>query len=119
MPMDPGTRTSLLSLLILTFALTSLFYGWSFSGAPVAQVAPLLMWMPGVAAIITQLMFYRTIEGLGWRPGSWSYLALAVVLPIGCCLAIYVPVWMVGLGRFDGTYLGRILPFLRSRWSRI
>ena len=81
--MDPRTRNSLLSFLVLTFALGSLFYGWSFSGAPLAQVAPLLMWMPGVAAIITQLMIYRTIEGLGWRPGSWSYLALAVVLPIG------------------------------------
>ena len=40
---------------------------------------PLLMWMPGVVAIITQLVFYRTLEGLGWRLGSWRYLALATL----------------------------------------
>ena len=40
MPMVPRTRNSLLSFLVLTFALSSLFYGWSFSGAPLAQVVP-------------------------------------------------------------------------------
>jgi membrane protease YdiL (CAAX protease family) len=25
---------------------------------------------------------------------------------------IYVPVWLTGLGRFDGGYLGKLVPFL-------
>src|SRR5688572_6588970 len=105
--MDTKTRNSLLFFLVLTFALSSIFYVWSFSGASLEQVAPPLMWMPAVAAIITQLVFCRTLAGLGWRSGRWRYLELAVLIPIGYCLVIYVPVWLTGLGRFDGGYLGK------------
>jgi membrane protease YdiL (CAAX protease family) len=35
-----------------------------------------------------------------------------VLIPILYYLAIYVPVWLTGLGRFDGDYLGKVLPFL-------
>jgi membrane protease YdiL (CAAX protease family) len=110
--MEPRARNSVIFFLVLTFALSSIFYIWSFSGAPLGQVAPLLMWMPGVAAIVTQLMFYGTLGGLGWRPGSWRYLALAILIPILYCLVIYVPVWLAGVGLFDGRYLGKVLPFL-------
>ena len=33
-------------------------------------------------------------------------------MPLGYCVAIYVPVWVLGLGRFDTTYLGQVAPFL-------
>src|SRR5437773_2032618 len=68
--------------------------------------------MPAVAAIVTQLLFYRTLAGLGWRLGPWRYLGFAVLIPTAYCLVIYVPVWFLGLGRFDGAYLRRVLPFL-------
>src|SRR5437667_5087525 len=109
---DTPTRNSLIVFLVLTFALSSIFYVRSFSGAPLGQVAPLLMWMPAVAAIVTQLLFYRTLAGLGGRLGPWRYLGFAVLIPIAYCLVIYVPVWFLGLGRFDGAYLRRVLPFL-------
>jgi membrane protease YdiL (CAAX protease family) len=110
--MDVRTRSSLIVFLALTFALSAIFYAWSFSGAPLAQVAPLLMWMPGIAAIVTQLVFHRTLHGIGWRPGPWRYLTLAILMPIAYCLVIYVPVWVAGLGRFDGAYPGKVLPFV-------
>jgi hypothetical protein len=62
-------RNSLIVYLALTFALSTIFYVWSFSGAPLGQVARLLMWMPAAAAIITQIVFYRTLTSLGWRLG--------------------------------------------------
>jgi CAAX protease family protein len=70
------------------------------------------MWMPAVAAIITQLVFSRTLAGLGWRPGPWRYLGLAVLIPIVYCCAIYLPVWLIGLGALDGAYLRRVLPLV-------
>ena len=109
---EPHARNSLIFFLALTFALSSIFYVRSFSGAPLGQVVPLLMWMPGVAAIVTRLLFYRTIKGLGWHPGPWRYLAMAIAIPILYCLVIYVPVWLAGVGLFDGSYLRRVLPFL-------
>jgi membrane protease YdiL (CAAX protease family) len=110
--MDTKTRNSLIFFLVLTFALSSIFYAWLLSGAPLKQVAPPLMWMPGLAAVITQLIFYRTLAGMGWRLGPWRYLWLAVLLPVGYCLLIYVPVWVTGLGRFNGGYVGQVLPFV-------
>jgi membrane protease YdiL (CAAX protease family) len=109
---EPRAHNSVIFFLVLTFVLSSIFYARSFSGAPLGQVAPLLMWMPGVAAIVTQLTFHRTIKGLGWRPGSFRYLAMAILIPIFYCLAIYVPVWLAGLGLFNGSRLGKMLPFL-------
>ena len=45
-------------------------------------------------------------------PGSWRYWAIAVLVPIAYCLAIYVPVWLAGLGQFDRSFPGRALPYL-------
>lgn len=112
--MEPRARNSLIVFLALMFALSSIFYTWSISGAPLGQVAPLLMWMPGVAAIATQLLFFRTLKGLGWRPGSWRYLAMAILIPIFYCLVIYVPVWLAGIGLFDGAISRR--RSLSCRW---
>ena len=107
---DTKTRNSLVTFLLLTFGVSSVSYARIFAGAPLAQVVSWLMWTPGVAAIVTQLLFYRTVAGLGWRPGPLRYLALAALLPIAYGVAIYVPVWLTGLGRFDGTVVRRALP---------
>jgi hypothetical protein len=58
-------RRDVVCYLLLTFALSAIFYGWSLAGAPLGQVAPPLMWMPALAAIVTRLLFHRTVAGLG------------------------------------------------------
>jgi len=70
------------------------------------------MWTPGVCAVLTQLLFNRPIANLGWRSGPLRYLALSILLPLIYCVAIYVPVWMLGAGRFDGSVLARAYPLL-------
>jgi membrane protease YdiL (CAAX protease family) len=110
--MDPKSRNSLFVFLALTFALSAVFYARLFAGAPLQRIAPPLMWMPGLAAVVTQFAFHRTLAGMGWRPGSARYLALAVLLPLAYCLAIYVPVWLTGLGAFKSGYLERLAPML-------
>src|SRR5262245_46366146 len=110
--MDATVRKSLIVFLLLTFALSSIFYVWSFSGASLRHVAPPLMWMPGLAAIITQFFFYRTLAGPGWNLGPWRYLWLSILLPVVYSLVIYVPVWLTGLGRFNAGYVGHVLSFL-------
>src|SRR5215208_4803449 len=101
MAMDAKARNSLLLFLTLTFGLSSIFYVRIFSGASLQRTAPLLMWPPGVAAIVAQVVFYGSLAGFGWRRAPGRYLAFAVLLPIGYCLAIYVPVWLTGLGGFN------------------
>ena len=110
--MNQTTRNSLVAFLVLTFTVSSIFWARSFSGASLAQVAAPLMWTPGAAALVTQLVFYRTLAGLGWRPGPWRYWAVGVLTPIAYCLVVYVPVWLAGVGQFDRGDAGRMLPFL-------
>src|SRR6476660_687682 len=102
METQPHNRIAV--FLILTFGLSSIFYTRLFFGASLATVAPLLMWTPGVAAVATRLLFDRTFSGLGWRLGRLRYTGMAIVIPLAYCLIIYVPVWLTGVGRFDGSY---------------
>jgi uncharacterized protein len=110
--MDATNRHSLIFFLALTFAISSIFYGRSFYGVSLSSVVPFLMWTPGLCAIVTQLVFRGTIAGLGWRPGPWRYLGLSILLPLVYSLAIYLPVWIVAAGRFDGSFLARAFPLL-------
>jgi membrane protease YdiL (CAAX protease family) len=103
--MATTTRNSLICYLVLTFALSSIAYGLLFAGMSLGSIVLPLMWSPAAAALITMFLFYRTLAGLGWRLGPWRYLALAVLGSIGYWLAIYLPVWLTGLGRLNGSNL--------------
>lgn len=107
--MGTQDRQSLAIFLTVTFSLSAVLYFWSFQGAPLSIVAPVLMWAPGVGALIAQRVVYGTLAGLGWRRGRWQYLWIAVMLPVAYLTAIYVPVWLTGLGKLDQTALWPVL----------
>ncbi len=56
-----------------------------------------LMWSPGVAAIITNLIYERSLRGLGWKPKMPQFLPLAYVLPLLYAGAVYCIVWVTGI----------------------
>ena len=110
--MEPQDRDRVLCFLALTFGISAIFWRQSFLGAPLNSVVPFLMWTPGLCAIVMQLAFRRPLADLGWRFGRPRYLALAILLPLLYCTVIYVPVWMLGAGRFNGSFLARAFPLL-------
>lgn len=59
-----------------------------------------MMWSPGLAAILTQLITARSLRGLGWRPGSARWLGIAFILPFVYALPVYAFTWLAGLGMF-------------------
>ena len=59
-----------------------------------------LMWSPGVAAMVTQLLTKGTLRGLGWGWGKTRYQLVALALPILLATTVYVLVWLTGLGGF-------------------
>lgn len=65
----------------------------------------LLMWSPGLAGLITQLVFEHSIKGLGWKPGKAKYLALAYILPAGYCLFVYGVTWLTGMGGLSSSQI--------------
>jgi uncharacterized protein len=88
--------------LAITFAISIIFYSLIISNGSLQAGGGIyvlfLMWTPGLAGIITQLVFEHSLKGLGWKPGKFKYLAMAYLIPLIYCLAVYVPTWATGLG---------------------
>lgn len=91
----------IVTFLVLTFGLSSIFYIKIITGGE--GIGPWLlplMLCPGVSAILTKLIFDRSLKGLGWKPGPAKWLGLGYLLPILYGAVIYGIVWIVGLGGF-------------------
>ena len=95
-------RRKIRIFLLLVAVLVGSCYVWMFRSGHLGQLGvSLLMWMPGVAAILTQLITTRSLKGLGWRPRTAKLLGLALVLPLLYALPVYGLTWLAGLGQFD------------------
>ena len=57
-----------------------------------------VMWGPGFSAILTCLLLRRKTSSLPWNWGAWKWNRQAYYLPILYGMAIYLPVWIFGLG---------------------
>jgi uncharacterized protein len=88
----------------ITLGISCLFYFFIISAGTLEAggglYVLLLMWTPGVAGILTQLIFEHSLKGMGWKPGKFNYLALAYVIPLLYCLVVYGLTWITGLGSF-------------------
>jgi uncharacterized protein len=68
-----------------------------------------MMWSPGLAAILTQLIATRSLRGLGWRLGPARWLGIAYILPLVYALPVYALTWLTGLGIFPNpTRIARL-----------
>ncbi|MFN7037265.1 MAG: CPBP family intramembrane glutamic endopeptidase [Bellilinea sp.] len=94
--MKPTTQPKIIVFLFLTFALSAFFYAKIVSTGSVGNYTIGLMWCPGVAGILTQLIFERKLRGLGWKFKPFRYLLLAYFLPVGYGLVVYGLVWLSG-----------------------
>jgi membrane protease YdiL (CAAX protease family) len=104
--MSPQKKVSL--FLFLTLVLSSLSY------VPIIRAGTgnvqggifvlTMMWSPGLAAILTQLIVTSSLRGLGWRLGSARWLGIAYILPIVSALPVYAFTWLTGLGSLLNPY---------------
>jgi uncharacterized protein len=98
----------LATFLVLTFALSSIFYVL-FAHAKTLSLGGglyvgLLMWCPGTSALITRLVFQRNVRGEGWAWGRTRYELTGYALPIAYAACAYAAVWIFDFGGVD---LGR------------
>jgi membrane protease YdiL (CAAX protease family) len=64
-----------------------------------------LMWCPGVASLLTRLIFQRNLRGMGWGWGKTRYQLWSYLLPVMAGLAVYGIVWGTGWGGFSSEGL--------------
>jgi uncharacterized protein len=96
--------------LLLTLGFSAVFWYWIIHtgrlGAGHGLYVTGLMWSPGVAGLITRYLFEGSARNQGWTWGASRYQILSYLIPIAYALAVYVPVWIAGLGGFyDRAFL--------------
>jgi membrane protease YdiL (CAAX protease family) len=93
--------------LVLTFGSSSLFYyliaaqGGIHNGG--GLLAFPLMWCPGIAALVTQLIFSRSLRGMGWGWGKTRYQLVSFFLPLLYAAVAYGVIWGSGLAPLSDT----------------
>ncbi len=111
--MDKTPRNKIIAFLVLTFTLSAIWYmliissGSAQAGGGLYEL--LLMWSPGIAALVVQFWFTRGLGGLGWRPGKPRYLAAGYFLPLLYGLVMYAIIWLTGLGGFSPQQLSETI----------
>ncbi len=99
-------RPRIVLFLVLTFALSSIFYVQIVSTGKMKMLPVLgLMWCPGVAAMIVRLASQRNLRGTGWGWGATRWQALSYLLPAVFGLIVYSAVWLTGIGGFSAAGL--------------
>ncbi len=69
-------RNEIVIFFVLLMSLTALVFFWTFgSGWESDLTVAVMMWVPGIAALLTVAMGQIPLRELGWRPGK---------LGIGC-----------------------------------
>lgn len=101
---NPSSRR-LVAFLLVTAAVSAPFWVLLRASGSLYSASPLLvlgvMWSPGLAALVTQLVSRRSLRGLGWGWGRWRYQLVAYCVPLTACLLVYGVTWLGGLGRFS------------------
>jgi membrane protease YdiL (CAAX protease family) len=98
-------KAELATFLLLTFALSSIFYVL-FAHAKTLSAGNglyvgMLMWCPGISALATRLIFQHNVRGEGWAWGPTRYELIGYLLPIAYASAAYGAVWLFDFGRAD------------------
>src|ERR1700678_576046 len=100
--------------LLITLALSSVLYFLVIKsghiGGARGQDVVVLMWCPGVAAMLTSKDLGRQIGTLGWKWGQPRYQVMSYLIPLAYATVTYSIVWLTGLGGFyDKTFVDGII----------
>ncbi len=91
----------IISYFILTSIISTVIFIWMFNGAKNNMVAvALMMWTPGISAILTSLFYKDKIRSYGWKLGKVRLLIYAYFFPLVVSIIAYGLIWLSGLAEF-------------------
>lgn len=108
------TKNSIITYIILTAVLSSVFYAIQIHRAsagqdPAAVQVFGLMWCPGVAGLLTRLAFQRNLRGLGFVWGQTKYQFASCWIPLAYASIVYVPFWLGGYFDSNNQLLAELI----------
>lgn len=85
-----------------------------FNGAKDNMGAVLLMmFTPGISAVVTSLIFKDKIRNYGWKPGKIRFLTFAYAMPLLISIVAYGLVWLSGYAEFTTEEV------INYKWAKI
>jgi membrane protease YdiL (CAAX protease family) len=89
--------------LLLTAFLSGIFWALiNATQAPNPGYIWLLMWMPGVGALLSCRILGRPLRSLGWT-WNWHWVLIGYLIPVAYCLVASLGTWIAGIGGFPNT----------------
>jgi membrane protease YdiL (CAAX protease family) len=99
------TNLSIAVYLLLTFALSSIFYVLvirrTHAGQSPGHLVLGLMWCPGVSGLVTRLIFQGDLRGHGFLWGKAKYQFASYWIPLAYASAVYLPIWFAGYAQLS------------------
>lgn len=106
----------LILFLVMTLVSSSIFWALIIKSGFQSKNAALyvmgLMWCPGISAIVTSLIFQKSLRPIGWKWGKTRYQLLSFFLPIVYAAVTYSVVWLVGWGKINKEFSVETAEFL-------
>jgi CAAX protease family protein len=103
-----------ITFLLIIISTTSGIYFWMFNGAKDSTVAVfLMMYTPGISAIITAIIFKDKIKDFGWKLSKQKYLLFSYSIPIIVSLIGYGIVWMTKYSGFSPQNI------IQTEWAKM
>jgi membrane protease YdiL (CAAX protease family) len=108
------SKKSIVVFLVITFFLSSICYYIRIAGGDkAAGMTSILMWCPGIAAIIVRFIFYRKEKVLGWNGCQMKYIWAAIGIPMVYLFLSYGIYWLLIRTSFTGKiYTNSIVTLL-------
>ena len=94
----------IITFVFLTYGISSIFIYLAISAGSMRAGGGLValggMWSPGLAAILTQLFYRKSIREFGWKWGKTKYQIWSYAVPALYAFGIHGFVWITGLAGF-------------------
>lgn len=94
----------LITFVFFTYGISSIFIYWAISSGSLRAGGGLAalggMWSPGIAAILTQFLYRKSLREFGWKWGKTKYQLWSYAVPAFYALTIHAFVWITGLAGF-------------------
>lgn len=108
------TLKHLITFVAITTILSTGIFIWMFNGAGNSMGAVfIMMWVPGISAILTSFIHKDNIRAYGWKVRNARILAYSYLLPLVAALIAYGLVWLSGYAEF---YTDEVINY---RWAKM
>jgi len=90
--------------LLATFIVSYLFQFVIYkTGGVQSPIFTLVMWIPGIIAIIFILIRKKGLKKIGWRLKKWQYIIPAILIPLAAAIFVVLFLEVFRLGDYSGN----------------